>query len=133
MASGSRTEYIRAAYKEKALDYEKDLKDIHDPVVAHKALPMEIWHAKDGIKTYASVGDFLKAIADFKKVAQKLNATYVYDKTTGLKLFGKMAFYVQAKDGAMTTFLRKQDAVSYAAEVSGKVIGFEEAIASATG
>ena len=126
-------EYIRAAYKEKALDYEKDLKDIHDPVVAHKALPMEIWHAKDGIKTYASVGDFLKAIADFKKVAQKLNATYVYDKTTGLKLFGKMAFYVQAKDGAMTTFLRKQDAVSYAAEVSGKVIGFEEAIASATG
>ena len=45
-------------------------------VVAHKALPMEIWHAKDGIKTYTSVGDFLKAIADFNKVAQKLNATY---------------------------------------------------------
>ena len=53
---------------------------------------MEIWHAKDGIKTYASVGDFLKAIADFNKVAQKLNATYVYDKTTGLKLFGKNGF-----------------------------------------
>ena len=33
----------------------------------------------------------------------------------------------------MTTFLRKQDAVSYAAEVSGKVIGFEEAIASEAG
>ena len=94
---------------------------------------MEVWHAKDGIKTYASVSDFLKAIAEFGKVAQKLNATYVYDQETGLKLFGKMAFYVQAKDGAMTTFLRKQDADSYAAKVGGKVIGFEEAIARATG
>ena len=81
--------------------------------------------------TYASVGDFLKAIADFNKVAQKLNATYVYDKTTGLDSLEKWP--TPAKDGVMTTFLRKQNAVSYAAEVSGKVIGFEEATASATG
>jgi NitT/TauT family transport system substrate-binding protein len=126
-------DYIRAAYKEKSLDYEKDLKDIHDPKVAHKSLPMEIWHAKDGIKSYPTIAEFLKAVAEFNKVAQKLNATYVYDEATGLKLFGKMAYYVQAKDGVMSTFLRKQDADEYAAKVGGKVIGYEEAIASATG
>ena len=94
---------------------------------------MEIWHAKDGIKSYPTIAEFLKAVAEFNKVAQKLNATYVYDEATGLKLFGKMAYYVQAKDGVMSTFLRKQDADEYAAKVGGKVIGYEEAIASATG
>ncbi len=37
------------------------------------------------------------------------------------------------QDGVMTTFLRKQDADKFAAKVGGKVIGYEEAIASATG
>ena len=126
-------QYIRAAYKAKSLDYEKDLASINDPKVTNAALPMEIWHAKDGIKTYSTTAEFLKAVAEFRTVAQKLNATYVYDKETGLKLFGKMAFYVKAKDGVMTTFLRKEDAEAYASTVGGKVIGFEEAIGSMTG
>lgn len=125
--------YIRAAYKEKALDYEKDLADIYDPEVENAGLPLEIWHAKDGIKTYATIGEFLKAVAEFRTVGQKLNATYVYDKATGLKLFGKMAFYVQSTDGAMTAFLRKQDADAYAGTIGGKVIGFEEAVGMTTG
>ena len=122
--------YIRAAYAEEGVDYEADLKKIHDPKIAHADLPMEIWHAKDGIKTYKSMADFLSAIRDFRKVAQKLNATYVYDEATGLKLFGKMAFYVKGKSGVTTTFLRKQDAEKFASETGGAVIGFEEAIAS---
>lgn len=126
-------QYIRAAYKEKALDYETDLAHIHDPAVEHVSLPMEIWHAKDGIKTYSTTAEFLKAVAEFRTVAQKLNATYVYDKETGLKLFGKMAFYVQDKDGAMTTFLRKQDAETYASTIGGKVIDFETAVSNMTG
>lgn len=126
-------QYIRAAYKDKSLNYETDLASIYDPKVENAGLPLEIWHAKDGIKTYATIGEFLKAIAEFRTVAQKLNATYVYDKATGLKLFGKMAFYVQAKDGTMTTFLRKQDADAYAGTVGGKVIGFEDAISMTTG
>lgn len=41
-----------------------------------------------------------------------------------------MAFYVKDKGGAMTTFLRKQDAEKYAGKIGGTVIGFEEAVAS---
>ena len=58
----------------------------------------------------------------------KLNATYVYDIETGLKLFGKTAFWVKAGD-EYATFLRKGEAEAYAAANSGAVITFDEAIA----
>ncbi len=122
--------YIRAAFKEKGMDYDKQVKVVNDPAVANKGLPMEVWHAREGIKTYPDVKSFLEAIAKFKAVGQKLNATYVYDNKTGLKLFGKMAFYVKAKDGTFKTFLRKPDADAYAAKSGGAVVGFEEALAS---
>jgi len=52
------------------------------------------------------------------------------DEKTGLKLFGKTAFYVKAKDGSFKTFLRKPDADAYAATSGGTTVGFEEALAS---
>lgn len=122
--------YIRAAYKEKGMEYDADLKAVHDPAIEHKALPMEVWHAREGIKTFPDVKTFLEAVSKFKSVGQKLNATYVYDEATGLKLFGKMAFYVKAKDGSFTTFLRKPDADAFASKSGGTVIGFEEALSS---
>ena len=122
--------YIRAAFKEKGMDYDTQVKFVHDPAKEHKALPLEVWHAREGIKTYSDVKSFLKAVAEFKAVGQKLNATYVYDEKTGLKLFGKTAFYVKAKDGSFKTFLRKPDADAYAATSGGTTVGFEEALAS---
>jgi len=122
--------YIRAAFKEKGMGYDTQVKFVHDPAKEHKALPMEVWHAREGIKTYSDVKSFLKAVAEFKAVGQKLNATYVYDEKTGLKLFGKTAFYVKAKDGSFKTFLRKPDADAYAATSGGTTVGFEEALAS---
>jgi NitT/TauT family transport system substrate-binding protein len=122
--------YVRQAFKERGLDYDKQVKKIYDPAVEHKALPMEIWHARDGIKTYPDVKSFLEAVAKFEAVGQKLNATYVYDEKSGLKLFGKTAFYVKEKDGSFKSFLRKPDAEKYAAQSGGSVIGFKEAVAS---
>jgi len=122
--------YIRAAFKEKGMDYDTQVKFVHDPAKEHMALPLEVWHAREGIKTYSDVKSFLKAVAEFKAVGQKLNATYVYDEKTGLKLFGKTAFYVKAKDGSFKTFLRKPDADAYAATSGGTTVGFEEALAS---
>lgn len=122
--------YIKKAYAEMKLDYAAEQKKIVEPVAAHAGLPMEIWHSRDGISTYPTLKEFLKAVANFQATGAKLNSTYVYDKETGLKLFGKTAFYVKAKDGSFATFLRKGEAESYAAKVGGKVINFEEAIAS---
>ena len=69
--------------------------------------------------------------ADFRATGAKLNSTYVYDKETGLKLFGKTAFYVKSADG-YATFLRKGDAEVYAKKVNGTVLDFEGALAPFT-
>jgi NitT/TauT family transport system substrate-binding protein len=122
--------YVRQAFAEKGIDYDKQLKQKHDPALAHKSLPMEVWHAREGIKTYPDVKAFLEAVAKFDAVGQKLNATYVYDEATGLKLFGKTAFYVKEKDGSFKAFLRKPDAEKFAAKSGGAVVGFKEAVAS---
>jgi NitT/TauT family transport system substrate-binding protein len=122
--------YIKKAYVAMQVDYEAALGEVVDPVVANRDMPNEIWHARDGIKTYRTVGEFLKAAAGFTAVGVKLNSTYVYDRASGLKLFGKTAFYVQAGDGSYAAFLLKGQADEFAAREKGKVLSFEQALAS---
>jgi NitT/TauT family transport system substrate-binding protein len=74
--------------------------------------------------------EFLKAVAEFRATGAKLNATYVYDQETGLKLFGKTAFYVSLPDGDYATFLRKGEAEKFASAKGGKLVTFEEAVGS---
>lgn len=119
--------YVKAAYKKLGADYDKQKAVTVDPKKTNAGLPMEIWHARDGIKAYKTIDEFLKAVAAYKATGAKLNATYVYDIETGLKLFGKTAFYVKAKDGKYATFLRKGQADAYAKKVDGKVVTFEQA------
>jgi NitT/TauT family transport system substrate-binding protein len=90
---------------------------------------MEIWHSREGISAYKTIEDLLAAIDGFRKTGAKLNATYVYDKETGLKLFGKTAFYVLT-DSGFETFLRKPDADAFAAAAKGKVMDYEAALAT---
>jgi NitT/TauT family transport system substrate-binding protein len=110
------------------LDYEADKASIVDPATANAGLPMEIWHARDGVSSYPSMPEFLTAVAAMQGTGAKLNATYVYDIETGLKLFGKTAFWVKAGED-YATFLRKGEAEAYAAANGGSVITFDEAIA----
>ncbi len=121
-------DYIKAAYSDLGMDYEADKAKIVDPETAHAGLPAEIWHSRDGILKYESLPEFLKAVAEFQGTGAKLNATYVYDKSTGLKLFGKTAYFVQGEDGSYETFLLKPDADGYAAEVKGHVIDLPTAV-----
>lgn len=123
--------YVKAAYEARGMNY-ADLKaKVVDTKTNNAGLPNEVWHPRDGISEYPDMSDFLKAVAAFRSTGVNLYATYVYDKETGLKLFGKTAFYVQTPKGEYATFLRKKDADAYAEKVGGSVIGFEEAIASA--
>ena len=124
-------EYVKAAYGELGKDYKKEKASMVDPATANAKLPMEIWHSREGISSYPSTGEFLTAIYAFRKTGAKLNATYVYDKETGLKLFGKTAFFVKTKTG-FTTFLRKPDADKYASKMRGKVMDLESALATLT-
>jgi NitT/TauT family transport system substrate-binding protein len=122
--------YIRQAYAEMKLDYEVEKAKMVDTLVTNAGRPLEIWHARDGIIQYPTLKAFLKAVAEFQATGAKLNATYVYDKETGLKLFGKTAFYVQTPDGEFAPFLRKGEAEVFAAKAKGKVVGFDEAVLS---
>lgn len=122
-------DYLKTAYNEMGKDYAAEKNQMVDPAVANKGLPMEIWHAREGISSYGTMAEFLKAVNDLRQTGAKLNATYVYDQKTGLKLFGKTAFFVQTADG-FTTFLRKPDADVYAAEKQGKVMDMEEAVST---
>jgi len=122
--------FIRQAYAELGVDYAADKAKLVDPVAQNAGLPCEIWHARDGIRTYPDLPAFLRAVAEFQATGAKLNATYVYDRETGLKLFGKTAFYVAQHDGTFATFLRRGEAERHASAMGGKVMTFEEAVAS---
>jgi NitT/TauT family transport system substrate-binding protein len=122
--------YVRQAYAEMKLDYEAEKTKLVDTLVTNAGRPLEIWHARDGIIQYPTLKAFLKAVAEFQATGAKLNATYVYDKETGLKLFGKTAFYVQTPDGEFAPFLRRGEAEAFAAKAKGKVVTFDEAVLS---
>lgn len=114
--------YIKQAYKEMGLDYDKDLNYTYIAKSENMKLPpAELWHAEKGVITYESVADMVKAAKKYKE-DKTLRASYVYDYTTGLKIFGKIATYVKGKDGALTTFMRKSDAQEYAKKSGGSLV-----------
>jgi NitT/TauT family transport system substrate-binding protein len=122
-------DYLKAAYSDLGKDYQMEKDSVVDPAIENSKLPMEIWHSREGISSYASIDEFLIAIDQFRKTGAKLNATYVYDIETGLKLFGKTAFFVKT-DSGFTTFLRKPDADKFALEKRGTVMDIESALAT---
>lgn len=122
-------DYLKTAYKGLGKDYDAEKNMMNDPAMSNKGLPMEIWHAREGISTYPSMDKFLSAVNEFRATGAKLNSTYVYDETTGLKLFGKTAFFVKTGEG-FTTFLRKPDADAFASKKGGTVMDLEGALAS---
>src|SRR5262249_54415474 len=113
-------EYIKRAYSEMGLNYEAEKAKVVDTLVTNAGRPSEIWHSRDGILSYGTLKQFLKSVAEFQASGTKLNATYIYDHATGLKLFGKTAFYVLKPDGDFTGFLRKGEAEAYAGTTKGK-------------
>ena len=122
-------EYVEAAYQDLGKDYQKEKASMVDAAIDNADRPMEIWHSREGISAHKTITEFLAAVEGFRKIGAKLNATYVYDKETGLKLFGKTAFYVKTKKG-FSTFLRKPDADDFASKNSGMVFDYEAALAS---
>ncbi len=121
-------DFIKTAYSELGIDYAAEQAMMVDPELANKDLPLEIWHARDGVSNYADETAFLTAMAEMRSTGAKLNSTYVYDAETGLKLFGKTAFWVKAGE-TFATFMRKGEAEVFASTNNGSMLTFDEAIA----
>jgi NitT/TauT family transport system substrate-binding protein len=122
--------YVRAAYRQMGLDYDKQLAVLVDPKTANRGLPDEAWVEGEGIKTYASPAAMLSAIAALTKAGKKIAATYVFDATTGVKIFGKSAYYVRLKDGALTAFMLQPDAAAFSRRKGGTLLSYQQALSS---
>ncbi|MDT8404525.1 ABC transporter substrate-binding protein [Sulfuriflexus sp.] len=117
--------YIREAYKQLGIDYDKELNFTYIAEEENMKLsPAEIWHTDKGIISYASVAAMLADFEKFKKDGT-LRASYVYDHSTGLKIFGKIATYVKADDGEITSFMRKVDAEKFTASAGGEIMALD--------
>jgi NitT/TauT family transport system substrate-binding protein len=89
----------------------------------------EVWIDGEGTSPFSSAACTLGAYADFRAKGKKINVTYVFDTTRGIKLFADQAFFAVDK-GNIAPFLLKKDAEEYAAKNNGKVVGFEDAVKS---
>jgi len=123
--------YVRQGFKELGLDYAKLAAIEVNPKEVVKSLPAaELWHTRTGVASFGSIAEMLKAVKEAEAVHQKINATYVYDQMTGLKIFGKVAYYSQDASSNLVAFMRKTDADAHAAKTKGKVVNYAEALAS---
>jgi NitT/TauT family transport system substrate-binding protein len=138
VAGWANDRFIRAAFKEAGLDYDKQLASQenyqihgHDDVcntdITDPAHAGEIWVDATGVHPYSSAACTLKAVAKLRAAGAKIDASYVFDTPRGLKLFADKAYYVAA-GGKIMPFLLKADAEADAAKTGGKLVGFEDAI-----
>lgn len=119
--------FLRTAYKAMGMDYDAMVKKVVSPIPSNPDLkPAEIWFANKGIVSYDSIAAMLAAK---KASSDTINATYVYDNLTGLKLFGKAAYMVRGDDGKVVAFLKKTDSEEYIADHGGTPVTPDRALA----
>jgi NitT/TauT family transport system substrate-binding protein len=137
--------FVKQAYRELGRDYAKDqimLVAGTSPLEGKDALtgaPIkdartagELWVKGDAIKPYASLATLLTSLRQAEQSGQAVNAAYVFDYPTGLKLFAHRAFYVAGGTGkpelaSLVAFAWKEEAETFAAKNGGKVLSLEEA------
>src|SRR6202030_2136108 len=118
--------YVRRAFAELKLDYDGELKSLANYEVAGQdtfcnkpiADPRksgEVWVDGEGISPFSSAACTLGAYADFVAKGKKIDVTYVFDTTRGIKLFADQAFFAVDKDN-VAPFLLKKDAEAFAAK-----------------
>ena len=114
--------WVKAAYEARGMSYDKQLATVVTPKAGDPSLKPELWIEGEGIKSFDSIAGLVAAMQAAKKGGKTVNASYVYDHATGLKLFGQSAYYVVAKGGALTAFMKKAAAEDFAASSKGKLV-----------
>jgi NitT/TauT family transport system substrate-binding protein len=136
--------YLKQAYQELGRDYAKALKvtvsgtsplegkDATGVAIKDPRAAGELWVKGEKIKPYASVAGLLAAMREAEQKGQVVNAGYVFDRPTGLKLFAHRAFYVAGGAGkavaaSLAAFAWKEEAEQFAAKHGGKVLPLDDA------
>ena len=137
--------FVKQAYRELGRDYTReqramvagtsplDGKDastgapIKDPRAA-----AELWLKGETIRPYASLATMMGALREAESSGRIVNAAYVFDSSTGLKLFAHRAFYVAGGTGkavpaSLIAFAWKEEAEAFATKHGGRVLSLDEA------
>jgi NitT/TauT family transport system substrate-binding protein len=137
--------YVRAAFKELGLDYDKQLAaqtgyDVtgQDPIcnvpVTKPAEAGEIWVAGGDIVPFSSPACTLMGVKKYASDGKKLNAVYLVDHELGIKVFADAAFYAVGSSDPnnhdVVPFLLKRDAQAYATKSGGKLATYDEVISA---
>ncbi|MFH3480284.1 ABC transporter substrate-binding protein [Xanthobacter variabilis] len=118
--------FVKAAFKARGKDYDAAVKEVVSSKPGAPGLkPAEMWVDGAGVTKFDSIKAMTEAAKKAKADGKSVLATYVYDQATGLKLFGKVAFFVEGKDGALVAFMKKGEAEAFAKSSGGKVVGWE--------
>ncbi|MDX2203532.1 MAG: ABC transporter substrate-binding protein [Hyphomicrobiaceae bacterium] len=127
--------YIRKAYAELGLDYEKATESLEnyevsgtDPFcnkpVTEPRKSGQLWTEEGGITAHASTACTLGALNAASKAGKKVTKAYVFDSVRQIQLFADQAYFVLSKDAAgqqVTPFMLKTEAEAAAAKVNGRV------------
>lgn len=139
--------FVRQAFKERNLDYDKQLTSLanyevsgKDPVcnspVNKPREGGEIWVEGGQIIPFSSQGCTLLGVRKYTGEGKKLRAVYLYDSGLGIKVFADKAYYAFSdKDGKKAEavpFLLRKDAQAYAAKTGGRLLTYSEVIGTGT-
>ncbi|MDE2051233.1 MAG: ABC transporter substrate-binding protein [Gammaproteobacteria bacterium] len=122
--------FVREACKEMGLDYDRLVAVTVDPESANRGLPDEVWIDGRGIEDFADPAAMLEGVAVLMKAGRKIDATYVYDAATGVKIFGKSAYYVRSASGALTAFMLEPDAMAFSKRTGGTLLSYAQALSA---
>ncbi|MBC8050927.1 MAG: ABC transporter substrate-binding protein [Chitinophagales bacterium] len=137
--------YIRKAYAELGLDYEKAVASLDNyevkgedtfckKTISEPRKAGEIWVDGEAITPYSSTACTLAAYRELSKAGKKIAKAYLFDTSLKIKMFADKAYFVTYKAGAgqgLDAFMLKKDAEAYAAQKGGKVIDFAAAVETA--
>ena len=136
--------FIKQAYRELGRDYARDQrvmvagtspldgKDVTGAPIKDPRAAAELWLKGETIRPYASLAGLMAAMREAESSSRIVNAAYVFDYPTGLKLFAHRAFYVaggsgKAASASLVAFAWKEEADAFAAKNGGRVLSLDEA------
>lgn len=137
--------FIREAFKQSGLDYDKQLKSYgRQPLVAKDAQSgaaikdynrvTQVWvEGEPRVRNYASPESALFAVREAEKAGRKIRVVFVHDRSNGLKLLANLAWYARSPSGQIDAFLEKEAAEKAARTNGGTVVNFASTFASTTG
>jgi NitT/TauT family transport system substrate-binding protein len=135
-------QFIRTAFKQAGLDYDKQLKNYDKlPLQAKDALTgkpitdtkrvAQVWvEGEPLVRHYATTETALAEAKKLEKAGKKIRTVYAHDRNTGLKLLAGDAWFVAHGKNELSAFLLKESAEAWAQKTKGKVLDFDAAKAA---